>query len=78
MTDFKTDEIITEEEHTREQELEDMSTFVLCKNALGDREMTVTNVGLPRSQRMSSSITTYWNISPEWLTLILFSFLLTL
>ena len=46
MTDFKTDEIITEEGHTREQDLEDMSTFVLCKNALGDREMTVTNVRL--------------------------------
>lgn len=46
MSEFKTDEIITEEEHNREQELENMSTFVLCKNALGSRQMTATNVRL--------------------------------
>ena len=43
---FKTEEIITEEEHNREQELQDMSSFALYKNALGDREMTATNVRL--------------------------------
>ena len=45
-SEFTTDEIITEEEHNREQELEEMSTFALCKNALGDRQMTATNVRL--------------------------------
>ena len=46
LVEFKVDEILTEEEHNREQELEAMSTFALCKNALGVRQMTATNVRL--------------------------------
>ena len=46
ITTFKSIEIITEEEHNREQELEAMSTFALGKNALGQRVLTATNVRL--------------------------------
>ena len=48
---FKTSEILTEDEHNREQELQDMSTFALCKNALGDRALTATNVRLAQISR---------------------------
>ena len=43
---FETDEIITEEEHNRELELLDMSTFAMIKNALGERVQTAMNVRL--------------------------------
>ena len=46
ITTFKTTEIITEEEHNREQELDAMSTFALGKNALGQRVLTAMNVRL--------------------------------
>ncbi len=46
ITNFKTTEIVTEEEHDREQELEAMSTFALGKNALGQRVLTAMNVRL--------------------------------
>ena len=51
ITNFKTTEIVTEEEHDREQELEAMSTFALGKNALGQRVLTAMNVRLAQISR---------------------------
>ena len=50
-TSFKVKEIVTEEEHTREQELEDMTTFALGKNALGARPLTAMNVRLAQCSK---------------------------
>ena len=51
ITTFKTTEIITEEEHNREQDLDAMSTFALGKNALGQRVLTAMNVRLAQISR---------------------------
>ncbi len=57
-THFKMNVIVTEEEHTTEQELEAMSTFALAKNALGSVQLRQRTYGLRRSRRPSSSLTT--------------------
>lgn len=54
---FKMREIITEEDHTWEQELNAMNTFALGKNALGMRKATATNVRL--AQISKTIIITY-------------------
>ena len=45
-TYYSSHEVLTEEEHNREQSLEAMTTFALADNALGLAPMTATNVRL--------------------------------